>query len=197
MPRASNGVYTLPNTVNPVVPGTFITANWGNTTLNDVASVLTSCLDRLGRGAMQANLSMGSFKVTNLLDGTADSDAATKGQVDDLQTLLDAQIVALEDELTTGLSSIPIVTDELTAGACFSTTSDVTLEADLPVGNIYEIFNSSTSTALDILEDTGVTIFYPGTPYEGNLILGARGIATVKVMAANLYMVVGAGVQLA
>lgn len=82
MPRASNGVYTLPSTVNPVVTDTTISSDWANTTLSDIASVLTSCLDRAGRGAMQANLAMGGFKVTGAADATASGDLATKGQMD-------------------------------------------------------------------------------------------------------------------
>lgn len=71
MPRASNGVYTLPNTVNPVVAGTTITDTWANTTLNDIASVLTQCLDRSGRGSMQAPL--------KLIDGSAAAPALSWG----------------------------------------------------------------------------------------------------------------------
>lgn len=98
MPRASNGVYTLPNTVNPVVTNTTITSNWANTTLADIESVLTSCLDRAGRGAMQANLQMGGFKVTGAADGTAGTDLVTKGQMDAVSgvvaTKLDASAVS-------------------------------------------------------------------------------------------------------
>lgn len=98
MPRASNGVYTLPNTVNPVVTNTTITSNWANTTLADIEAVLTSCLDRAGRGAMQANLQMGGFKVTGAADGTAGTDLVTKGQMDAVSvvvaTKLDASAVS-------------------------------------------------------------------------------------------------------
>lgn len=98
MPRASNGVYTLPNTVNPVVTNTTITSNWANTTLADIESVLTSCLDRAGRGAMQANLQMGGFKVTGAAEGTAGTDLVTKGQMDAVSvvvaTKLDASAVS-------------------------------------------------------------------------------------------------------
>lgn len=54
--RNSSGTYSLPSSVNPVVTGTTITSNWGNTTLNDVATELTNSLDRSGRGAMLAPL---------------------------------------------------------------------------------------------------------------------------------------------
>lgn len=69
MPRDSNGNYTLPSSVNPVVAGTTITANWGNTTLNDVAQSVTDSLDRFGRGGMQA-----AFRS---LDGTVSAPGLT------------------------------------------------------------------------------------------------------------------------
>jgi hypothetical protein len=56
MPRNVSGSYTLPGAVNPVVSNDLITANWANTTLNDVASSLTNSLDRTGNGVMQAQL---------------------------------------------------------------------------------------------------------------------------------------------
>ncbi len=58
MPRAINGTYTLPSTVNPVVPGTDITSDWANTTLADVAQSLTDSLARDGRGSMTAALKL-------------------------------------------------------------------------------------------------------------------------------------------
>lgn len=58
MSRASNGIYTLPNTVNPVVAGTTITDTWANTTLDDIATAMTDSLDRNGRGSMNAPLKL-------------------------------------------------------------------------------------------------------------------------------------------
>ncbi len=55
MPRNVNGVYTLPSG-NPVVGGTVITAEWGNTTMSDVGTALTDSLDRDGRGNMRVPL---------------------------------------------------------------------------------------------------------------------------------------------
>ena len=55
MPRDSFGAYSLP-AGNPVVTGTLITSEWGNTTMEDIEAALTSSLDRQGRGGMQAPL---------------------------------------------------------------------------------------------------------------------------------------------
>lgn len=72
MSRASNGIYTLPNTVNPVVPGTPILSTWANTTLDDVAQALTDSLDRGGKGSMTAPLkaSIGTVALPSLTFST-------------------------------------------------------------------------------------------------------------------------------
>lgn len=38
----ANWSYTLPGTLNPVIPGTRITSAWGNGTLNDIATALNA-----------------------------------------------------------------------------------------------------------------------------------------------------------
>src|SRR5262245_54503794 len=52
MPRDSNGNYSLPAGINPVVPGTIIEADWANPTLDDVANALSDSLSRTGSGGM-------------------------------------------------------------------------------------------------------------------------------------------------
>lgn len=54
MARDSNGNYTLPASVNPVVGGTKITVTWAITTLGDIATALTGSLPRDGSGAATA-----------------------------------------------------------------------------------------------------------------------------------------------
>jgi hypothetical protein len=61
MPRDSSGNYTLP-TGNPVITGTVVSSSWANTTMSDIATVLTASLDRSGNGGMLVG-----FKLT---DGT-------------------------------------------------------------------------------------------------------------------------------
>jgi len=56
MPRDTNGNYNLPEVGNPVVPGTRITADWANPTLEDVAQAMQDSLSRSGQGGMQAPL---------------------------------------------------------------------------------------------------------------------------------------------
>lgn len=62
--RNSSGVYSLPSSVNPVVTGTTITANWANTTLQDLGTEVTNSLDRAGRSAMTAPLPLANGTVS-------------------------------------------------------------------------------------------------------------------------------------
>lgn len=48
----------------------------------DLATGINACLNKNGQNAMTADLSVGNNKVTSLADGTADSDAVNKGQLD-------------------------------------------------------------------------------------------------------------------
>jgi len=53
--RNSGGTYSLPSG-NPVVSGQTISSTWANNTLSDLATEITSSLDRSGRGGMLAAL---------------------------------------------------------------------------------------------------------------------------------------------
>lgn len=106
MSRDGSGNYTLPAGVNPVVAATTITDDWANTTLQDVATALTDSLDRQGRGAPLANISMGSFKLTTLAAATAAADAPKYSQVvnQDAVTIASASTVDLAANLQSAVS---------------------------------------------------------------------------------------------
>jgi len=56
MSRDTNGNYTLPPVINPVISNTNITVAWANPTLADIAAALTDSLSRSGAGGMSAPL---------------------------------------------------------------------------------------------------------------------------------------------
>lgn len=66
--RNSSGTYTLP-AGNPVVSGTTISSTWANSTLSDLATEVTSSLDRSGRGCMLA--------ATQVTNGTVSAPSLT------------------------------------------------------------------------------------------------------------------------
>lgn len=64
MPRDSNGAYSLPNGTL-VSAGQTIQVSQHNPAMTDIAGALSQSLSRTGQGAMQADLNMGGYDVTN------------------------------------------------------------------------------------------------------------------------------------
>ena len=86
----SAGTYTLPTSVNPVVSGTTITTNWATTTLNDIATALSTCLLKDGTQTATASVPLvqgasigGSFVVNNAgtITGTSTSTQTISGPI--------------------------------------------------------------------------------------------------------------------
>jgi microcystin-dependent protein len=80
VPRDSNGSYSLPSGTL-VSTGDNILVSQHNPPFQDIAQSITNSLDRDGKGGMRADLAMGGNKITGLTPGTADTDAATVGQI--------------------------------------------------------------------------------------------------------------------
>lgn len=77
----SSGSFSLFATGNPVVSGTTISSTWANSTLNDIASGLSTCVLKDGSQTITANIPMSSFKFTGLGAGSALTDSANLQQV--------------------------------------------------------------------------------------------------------------------
>jgi hypothetical protein len=86
MPRNSSGQYTLPPGDAAVSGGPISTLAY-NGQNSDFAGELTNSLDRLGRGAMEANFPMGANRIVGMADPIAATDAATKEYVDNPSTV--------------------------------------------------------------------------------------------------------------
>lgn len=102
MPR-SGGVYTLPPGINPVVNGTFITSNWANTTLQDIATALTNSLAKDGQTVPTANLPMGGFRHTGVGNPTLRDQYASLGFVQDSSHLRLANVTVIGNAITATL----------------------------------------------------------------------------------------------
>ncbi|MBF8177652.1 hypothetical protein [Herminiimonas contaminans] len=82
MPRNGSGVYTLP-AGNPVITGTVISSTTQNNTMSDVAAELTNSIAADGQKVPTANLPMGGFRHTGVLNANARDQYAAVGQVQD------------------------------------------------------------------------------------------------------------------
>ena len=78
----SSGTYSLP-ALNPVVTATTISSTWANNTMNDVATALSTCVLKDGTQTLTANIPMSNFKLTGLGAGSARTDSAQLGQLQD------------------------------------------------------------------------------------------------------------------
>ena len=104
MSRNGSGTYSLPSG-NPVVTGTTISSTTHNTTMSDIATALTTSLASDGQTTPTANLPMGGYKHTGVANGSARTDYASLGQVQDST----AQLVTVTGTDTILATSSPAV----------------------------------------------------------------------------------------
>ena len=82
----SSGTFSLYTPGNPVVTGTTISSAWGNNTLNDIATGLSTCVLKDGSQTITANIPMGGFKFTGLAAGSASGNSIRYEQVNGVVT---------------------------------------------------------------------------------------------------------------
>lgn len=68
---------------NPVTTGTTISSTWANNTLSDIATGLSTCVLKDGTQTITANIPFSNYRITGLGAGTARTDAAQLGQLQD------------------------------------------------------------------------------------------------------------------
>ena len=174
MSRDASGNFTLAPG-NPVQAGTIIDPNWANPTLSDIANNITDSLSRTGRGGMQAPLSVGTQRITDLAPATLGSDAATAFQV---QSSAFSWLFPAESDATgNAYTGTSLLADAPVAGSVFFflvdkvNTGAVTLRinggAVLPVG-----VNGVVLTAGQLLPGTIVEVVFFSNTYR---IIGGVG----------------------
>ncbi len=110
MPRNSSGQYTLPPGDAAVSSGPISSLAY-NGQNSDFAGELTNSLDRLGRGAMEANFPMGANRIVGMADPIAATDAATKEYVDNPSTVPAIVAAAIAAAVAAAVAGIyPIIT---------------------------------------------------------------------------------------
>lgn len=125
----SSGNFTPYTPGNPVVDNTDITVDWGNNTMNDIASGLSTCILKDGSQTITANIPFSNFKITGLATGTAATDAATVAQV--------------QGSLPQYLTAVGGTGNAITATASPAAT--------LAVGQVYRFIAAATNTSATTL----------------------------------------------
>ena len=76
-----SGTFVINSAGQPVVTGTVISSTAFNALTADLATGLSTTITKNGQSTPTANLPMGGFKLTGLVDGTAATDSATVSQI--------------------------------------------------------------------------------------------------------------------
>lgn len=191
MPRDGAGNYGLPSG-NPVVTNTIISSGgWANPTLSDIATALTQSLSRDGQTTPTADLTMGNFKLRNLANALARTDAVNAGQIQD-GGLVTLSSVSGTDTITA--STAPAIT-AYTAGQAFdlpvagaNTTNNVTININaLGAKNVTKF--GGVGLVPGDLQGT-VRIRYDGTQFQ---LISAPAVAMAPVGASrNVLMSIAA-----
>lgn len=169
MARNGSGTYVLP-TGQPVVTGTTISSSTFNTLTSDLANALTTSIASDGQTTPTANLPMGGYRHTNVANGSARTDYAALGQVQDgaAQWLTGASGT---DTITASISA-PILS-AYAAGQVFrfvsagaNTTTAVTLNINSLGAKSVTKDGATALSAGDIPASAVVTVVYDGVQFQ-------------------------------
>ena len=162
-----SGVFVINSSGQPVVANTVISSTVFNALTADLATGLSTCITKDGQTTPTANIPMGTFKFTNLGNGSAATDSATLGQVQASTTKL---VTVTGTDTITGT-----MTPALTAyasGQMFyfvaagANTGAVTLNIDgLGARNVTR-HGSVALVAGDILSGEVCVVVYDGTRFQ-------------------------------
>ena len=162
-----SGTFLINSAGQPVVANTVISATTFNALTADLANGLTTCITKDGQTTPTANLPMGGFKITNLANGTAATDAATVAQIQSNGAAL--VTVTGTDTLTGTLT--PALTTYVTGAVYYfiapaTNTGAVTLNIDTLGAKNVTRDGTTALVAGDIVSGEMVAVVYDGTRFQ-------------------------------
>lgn len=178
MPRNGSGTYSLP-AGNPVVSGTVIASSgWGNPTMSDIASALTSSIAKDGQTVPTANLPMGNFAHTGVSAATARTQYARAAEVQD-GTIVYLTTVAGTNTIT---ASAALGMAAYVAGQTFcfipanTNTGATTIQINgiAPAQNVF--YNGAACVGGELVAAVPAQIIYDGTRFH---VLNSKQIPRV------------------
>ena len=162
-----SGTFVINSSGQPVAANTVISSTVFNALTADLATGLSTCITKDGQTTPTANIPMGTFKFTNLGNGSAATDSATLGQVQASTTKL---VTVTGTDTITGTMA-PALT-AYASGQMFyfvaggANTGAVTLNIDgLGARNVTR-HGSVALVAGDILSGEVCVVVYDGTRFQ-------------------------------
>jgi len=174
-----SGTFNINSAGQPVVAGTTISSTVFNSLTSDLATGLTTALTKDGQSTPTANITMGTYKITNLGAATAGTDAVRFSQIQ----AGTEKLLAVTGTNTIIGSATPALT-AYTAGNAFtfvvagSNTTAVTLNID---GLGAKAITRDGTTALvsgDIVTGEVVLVVYDGTQFQ---VLNSNSFTNLNV----------------
>ena len=189
---ANSGVFTSVTTTSAGQITGYITGAIGANTANSgvFTSVTTTSAGQITgyiTGAIGANTAnTGAFtSVTTTGNSTANNYTATNTITDSAGNV--------RDIVNSGKSSAYVLVAGDNGKMINITTGGVTVNISIfSAGNNITIYNNSASSQT-ITQGTSVTMYLAGTATTGNRTLAQRGLCTVVCVAANTFVISGAG----
>ncbi len=169
MPFNGAGVYTPPATDFPAVANTLIESTKFNNVINDLATALSTCITKDGQTIVTANIPFGGFRLTGVGAGTARTDAANVGQLQDNTATWAGTAGGTADALT--LTPSPAITSYATgmafsfkSGAAANTGAATVAISGLGVKAIQK--SGAALGAADIEANQWYAITYDGAAFQ-------------------------------
>jgi hypothetical protein len=170
MPFDGNGVYTPPAASFPAVALTLIESAKFNSTVNDIASALSSVITRDGQSPATGNLPMGGFRHTGVSNGSARDQYASVAQLQDATPIWGGTAGGTADALTLNLS--PVITAYATGmvirfkSGASPNTGAATLQVNGIVGPKALQNNGAALAAGMIAANSWYEVLYDGTAFQ-------------------------------
>ena len=181
-----SGTFVINSAGQPVVTGTAITSTAFNALTGDLATGLTTAITKDGQTTPTANLTLGGYKITNLANGSASTDAINYSQ---LQSAGYTTLITISGTDTITGTVSPTLTSYL-AGAQFSfvvgttNTGAVTLNIDALGAKSITRTGAVALVAGDLIATQMVEVMYDGTRFQlvnGNSFTNLKLSGTLTV----------------
>lgn len=197
MPRDGSGNYS--RAVAAYTTGSVIAAAAHNSEHDDFASALTASVAKDGQTAMTASLPMGTNKIVNMGSGTARTDAAAVGQIQDAAVIWGGTAGGTADALTLTLTPaitayVAGMTIRFIAGSTNTTAATLAVNG-LAAKDIEDVAGDALAAGA-IAADALCEVIYDGTAFRLRAGRAALYPGNVPIVLADATALSGSATQI-